>query len=123
MGEVQQFVNINPGEVLMHATDYFSQGYRLVQIGCTQTGELFEMNYTFDKGYSLVNLRFMVAADYEIPSISPVCFSAFLYENEIHDLYGLTIKNMVIDYKGSFYRVRGNAPFRKNVQQNNPEGE
>ena len=113
MGEVQTYINIHPGELLNHVTDYSSQGYRLVQIGCTMKGDRFELNYSFDKAYSFVNLRFDVAEDYELPSISPVYFSAFLYENEIHDLFCITVKNMVIDYRGSFYRVKGKAPFRK----------
>lgn len=113
MGEVQSYININPAELLSHASDFFTAGYRLVQIGCTQKGDRFELNYSFDKDYGFVNLRFDIPPDYEIPSISPICFSAFLYENEIQDLFGLKIKNIVIDYKGSFYRVRGKAPFRK----------
>lgn len=123
MGEVQTYIKINPGELLGHASDYFAAGYRLVQISCTQKGGMFELNYSFDRDYNFVNLRFEVPGDYEVSSISPICFSALFYENEIQDLFGLKIKNMVIDYKGGFYRVKGKAPFRKEqeVKTEQPE--
>ena len=113
MGEVQEYINIDPAELLTLTADYCSKGYRLAQICCTMIGDRFEMNYSFDKAYGFVNLRFSVPGDEDIPSISLIYMSAFLYENEIHDLFGLNIKNIVIDYKGSFYRIKGEAPFRK----------
>ncbi len=117
MGEVQKYLEINPPELLNHVSDYSAHGYRLVQIGCTMKGDLYELNYSFDKEYSFVNLRFAVPQDYEVASISPVYFCAFLYENEIHELFGVKIKNMVIDYRESFYRVKGTAPFKKSAVQ------
>ncbi|HPS59142.1 MAG TPA: NADH-quinone oxidoreductase subunit C [Spirochaetota bacterium] len=124
MGEVQKYININPAELLNHVADYSAQGYRLVQIGCTMKGDRYELNYSFDKDYGFVNLRFDIAQDYEVASISPIYFCAFLYENEIHELFGVMIKNIVVDYKGSFYRVKGTAPFRKSpAPENEPGGE
>jgi len=123
MGEVQEYISIAPAEVLICASDLFSRGYRLVQIGCTQKGGIFELNYSFDKDYRFVNLRFEVPGDGQVPSISPVCFSAFLYENEISELFGLKINNMVIDYGGSFYRVKGRAPFRKGLPESPEDNE
>ena len=122
MGEVQRYIDINPAELLNHVSDYSAQGYRLVQIGCTMKGERYELNYSFDKDYSFVNLRFDVAPDYEVASISPVYFCAFLYENEIHELFGVAIKNIVVDYKGSFYRVKGAAPFKRTAPRNKKDG-
>lgn len=122
MGEVQKYIEINPDELLNHVSDYSARGYRLVQIGCTMKGDRFELNYSFDKDYDFENLRFDVEQDYEVASISPIYFCAFLYENEIHELFGVTIKNIVVDYKGSFYRVKGTAPFKKNTAQKNETG-
>ena len=36
---------------------------------------------------------------------------ALLYENEMHDLFGINVKNMAIDYKGTFYRTAVKTPF------------
>jgi ech hydrogenase subunit D len=34
-----------------------------------------------------------------------------LYENEIHDLFGLVVKDIAIDYGGSLYRTAIKTPF------------
>ena len=38
-------------------------------------------------------------------------FGAFVYENEIHDLYGFTVTGINIDFKGTFYRTTIKHPF------------
>jgi ech hydrogenase subunit D len=37
--------------------------------------------------------------------------NAFLYENEIHDLFGVVVTNISIDYHGTLYRTSIKAPF------------
>jgi ech hydrogenase subunit D len=37
--------------------------------------------------------------------------NAFLYENEIHDLFGVAVTNISIDYHGTLYRTSIKAPF------------
>lgn len=87
-------------------------GYRLVQINCTKLPEQFEVNYSFDKGYAFINLRVTLPLVNDgLLSVSPVYMSAFLYENEIHDLFGINVREMVLDYKGNFYRLAQKAPF------------
>jgi ech hydrogenase subunit D len=95
------------GEVL----EMQGAGYRLVQIGATRN-EMFEVNYSFDKDLKFVNLKIRLADnDREIPSISGIYWSAFLYENELHDLFGLQIRHINIDYQGNFYKVAQPAAF------------
>lgn len=91
----------------------FTGKARLVQIGCTRTGEgQFEVNYSFDENLSFSNFRVVVnSAVDQLPSISGIYWNAFLYENEIHDLFGITVDGMVIDYKGRFYRMAVKQPF------------
>jgi ech hydrogenase subunit D len=36
---------------------------------------------------------------------------AFLYENEIHDLFGVTIRHIAVDYLGTLYRTALMTPF------------
>lgn len=82
------------------------QGYRLVQIGATNLGEQLELNYTFDRDRSMTNLRLQVpAVDGRIPSISSLYWCAFIYENEIHDLFKLNVEAMAVDFHGQFYRT------------------
>ena len=89
----------------------FAEGYRLVQIGCSTLESAYELNFSFDKEYRFKNLRITVAPGEEVPSISAVYPNAFLYENEIHDLFGIIIKNISIDYGGTLYRTAIKAPF------------
>src|SRR5512145_1343852 len=69
------------------------------------------MNYSFDKDRHFRNLRFTVKPGETVPSIGLIYGNAFLYENEIHDLFGITIENMPIDYHGTLYQTRIRAPF------------
>jgi len=56
-------------------------------------------------------LRITVAPDEEIPSITAVYHNAFLYENEIHDLFGLSVKHIAVDYHGTLFRIAISKPF------------
>jgi len=111
MIESQDFRETTPERLIGEVQGMRDAGYRLVQIGATRT-EGFEINYSFDRNLEFVNFKIRLADNTEvIPSISGVYWSAFLYENELHDLFGLNIKNIHIDYQGYFYRVARPAAF------------
>ena len=107
----QELIQIDSSSLLERIYSFFQNGYRLVQIHCTLTPDGFEINYSFDKDNKFVNLRIAIAKDQEILSISNIYWSAFLYENEIADLFGVKIKNIAIDFKGTFYQNSKKAPF------------
>ena len=107
-----QIISIGPGDLVPQALQMKHDGDRLVQIGSTRTKEGYELNYSFGKEYDLVNLRLEVAEDAEVTSISNIYEPAFLYENEIVDLFGVKIKLITLDYKGNLYRIEKEAPFK-----------
>ena len=111
MSEPQEIVPIGKNDLVGRVAQFFAEGYRLVQISCNTLPSAYELNYSFDKDYRFKNLRVTVAPDEEVPSISVIYPNAFLYENEIHDLFGVPIKNIVIDYGGSLYRTAIKTPF------------
>jgi ech hydrogenase subunit D len=111
MSEPQEIIPIEKDALLGAVSDLFAQGYRMVQIGCTTLENAYELNYSFDKDYLFKNLRITAKPEDEIQSISVIYPNAFLYENEIHDLFGIKIKNMSVDYKGAFYRTTIKVPF------------
>lgn len=117
MIEEQEMVAIDKGNLVEMAATLRSSGYRLVQICSTTLSDCYEMNYSFDKDGRFGNLRFTVPPGEAVPSISLIYASAFLYENEIHDLFGITIDNIVTDYHGTLYRVRVPAPFSLQREQ------
>ena len=102
-------------EVLSKAADMSQQGYRLAQMHCTtlkDQAQPYEINYSFAKDLELINLRVVVGEQEILPSISEIFHAAFLYENEIHDLFGLKVESMSIDYDGRLYTTTVPAPFK-----------
>jgi ech hydrogenase subunit D len=87
-------------------------GYRLVQISATRLAEQVELTYSFDRDRRLANLRLQVpAAEARVPSISSIYWCAFLYENELHDLFNLQVDGMAVDFHGHFYETAVKFPF------------
>ena len=107
----QDLIQIDNNSLLEKVYNFFQNGYRLVQIHCSLVDNGFELNYSFDKDNTFTNLRITIDKAQEISSISNIYWSAFLYENEIADLFGVKIKNMVIDFNGTFYQKTKKAPF------------
>jgi ech hydrogenase subunit D len=111
MGEPQEIIPIAKSDLVGAVAQLFAEGYRLVQIGCSTLESAYELNYSFDKEYRFKNLRVTAAPGEEVPSVSAIYQNAFLYENEIHDLFGVVIKNINIDYGGTLYRTAIKTPF------------
>lgn len=107
-----QIISIGPGDLVPTALQMKNDGCRLVQICATRTKTGYELNYSFAKGYDLANVRLEIAEDTEIMSISHIFEPAFLYENEIVDLFGVNIKLISLDYKGNLYRIEKKTPFK-----------
>ena len=112
MSEEQPNVAVTANQLTAEVKSLCEQGWRLVQIGVTSLGELFEINYSFDLDMSFKNLRLHVPAKVaRLPSISGIYWCAFLYENEIHDLFGVTFDGLALDFKGRFYVTAIPFPF------------
>lgn len=107
-----QIMNIEPDELVSKALQIKHNGYRLGQICATRIKEGYELLYSFAKEYEIQHLRLVISEDTEIMSISTVFEPAFLYENEIVDLFGVKIDLISIDYKGQLYRIEKKTPFK-----------
>ena len=108
-------IEVRPVEkqnVLNEATRLHGEGYRLTQMCSTKIEDGYEMIYTFGKGYDLLHLRFTIAAGDKMESISHIFPAAFFYENEIHDLFGVPVEFMTIDYHGGLYRTAEKPPLQ-----------
>ncbi len=105
-------ITIEPGDLVAKAMQLKHDGYRLAQICAVRTKEGYELSYSFGKDYELLNLRLIIGEDTEIMSISEVFGPAFLYENEMVDLFGVKINLISLDYKGKLYRIEQEAPFK-----------
>lgn len=107
-----KITNIGPGSLVSDVLNLKYDGYRLVQICATKIESGYELTYSFAKEYDLKNLRMHISPGTEIMSISNIYQPAFLYENEIHDLFGIHIKMITLDYEGNLYRIKDKAPFK-----------
>ena len=108
----QTFESIPMEALLEKAGEMRKQGYRLVQIGATRLPEHVELTYSFDRESRLTNLRFQVlAAGARVPSISSLYWCAFLYENELHDLFNVQVDGMAVDFHGHLYETNVKFPF------------
>ncbi len=88
------------------------QGSRLVQISATRLPDQLELTYSFDIEGQLTNLRLHVpASEARVPSISSIYWCAFLYENEMHDLFNLQVDGMAVDFHGNLYKTAVKYPF------------
>jgi len=88
------------------------QGRRLVQISAVQLPGAIELTYSFDLDSRLTNLRLSLPGEKpSLPSVSSIYLCAVLYENEIHDLFGVQVDGMAIDFKGNFYKTTVKFPF------------
>lgn len=112
-------------ELLSHVQALKGVGARFVQMHaerCVDDGS-YRLVYTFinvraaqehiaqDGSYAIENLVVEDIDQYqEIPSISSYYPAVFPFENEAHDLFGLAITDMQIDFKGFFYQVSTAEP-------------
>ena len=112
-------------ELLAHVQALKGVGARFVQMHaerCVDDGS-YRLVYTFinvraaqeqiarDGNYAIENLVVEGIDQYqEIPSISSYYPAVFPFENEAHDLFGLAITGMQVDFNGFFYQVSTAEP-------------
>lgn len=92
-------------------------GYRFVTATCVDNNnDTLDILYHFDRDYKLINLRLTIPKDSPVPSISKIYFCALLVENEIKELFGVPIENLLIDYGGHLLLSEG-APDNPMLRQ------
>jgi hypothetical protein len=71
----------------------------------------FEMIWAFAKDGQFETVGEDLETGDEVPSISDFFGAAFLYENEIRELFGLNITGIGVDLKGQLYKTATKVPF------------
>lgn len=119
------YTTVGIDELLPHVQALKRFGARFVQMHaerCVDDGS-YRLVYTFinvraarehiaqDGNYAIENLMVEGIDQYqEIPSISSYYPAVFPFENEAHDLFGLAITDMQVDFNGFFYQVSTAEP-------------
>lgn len=119
------YTTVGIDELLSHVQALKGVGARFVQMHAERNVDdgSYRLVYTFinvraaqehiaqDGSYAIENLVVEGIDQYqEIPSISSYYPAVFPFENEAHDLFGLAITDMQIDFKGFFYQVSTSEP-------------
>lgn len=107
----REIVPVEASQLLPKVKELKSQGYRFLQACATKMDDGIEVMYSFDLDHDLLSLRMNIADDEEIQSISGDYWSAFIYENEMHDLFGIKVANNVLDYNGNFFITAMETPW------------
>ena len=112
MSPEQTFETIPVETLLERVRAFREQGWRLVQISATRLPDQLELTYSFDREKVLANLRLVLpGGEPKVPSISSIFWCAFLYENELHDLFNLEVPGLAVDFHGHFYKTGVKFPF------------
>jgi len=106
----QTFIDIDLHDLLARVQTFKREGYRLAQ-ACASGREELTLLYSFVRDDELVTLRLANTPPAPVDSIGYLYSYAFLYENEMKDLFGVNVVNMNIDYGGHFYDTAVKAPF------------
>lgn len=119
------YTTVGIDELLSHVQALKGVGARFVQMHAERSVDdgTYRLVYTFinvraaqeqiaqDGNYAIENLVVEgIDQCQEIPSISSYYPAVFPFENEVHDLFGLAITDMQIDFKGFFYQVSTAEP-------------
>ena len=119
------YTTVGVDELLSHVQTLKGVGARFVQMHAERNVDdgSYRLVYTFinvraaqehiaqDGSYAIENLVVEGIDQYqEIPSISSYYPAVFPFENEAHELFGLAITDMQIDFKGFFYQVSTAEP-------------
>ena len=106
-------VEITPDELLSNVMAMKHHGLRLSQICCAYSNEKIELSYSFanDLTNDYINLRIVMDKNDEVCSITEFYPYAFLYENEMKELFGVNIHMINLDYNQKLYRLKDETPF------------
>ena len=108
----QVYREIELGELLPEVQKYKAAGWRFAQLcGSTIDGGV-EICYSFcvGSGSQFENLLLNVENGVHVPSITGYYGEAFVFENELHELFGVLVDGISIDFKGNFYRISLTTP-------------
>ena len=115
MQMAQHFEDISIDDILSVAEREHEAHSRFVQVLCINGEEGIDMVYSYqktaDQGYAVHNYRVHgVKPETHIPSVTKFYLVAFPFENEAHDLFGVQVDDIAIDFKGGFYKVAMDKP-------------
>lgn len=106
-------------------SDLKQRDYRFVQICATTLEDSCELLYAFIVPDAvdgcLTGLTVNVPDGMPVPSITELYPAAFVFENETHDLFGVNIYGINLDFQGEFYKVSQKFPMNPRAAEGQPD--
>ena len=112
MRENYELKFLSPDQITIKAHSLRNKGARLSQICSVRTKGGYDLFYSYVLGDLFKNYKVSIAEDTEIESITAIFPNAFLYENEMSELFGIKIKYIALDYKNKLYDIAVETPFK-----------
>lgn len=105
---------IQAADILRIARERKAAGRRFVECHANRPykDDRLEVTWSFanDDDQTVEVCEAFIQKDEAVDSVSHLYPCAFPFENEMHDLYGVTVRDLLIDYQGGFYRLHFDAP-------------
>ena len=108
MSATYEFVETGTDRLVASAAALKEAGMRFMACHAQRADEgRFDLTYAFveDATGRIVSLQMNIASDEVVPSVGSLFPVAFMFENEMHDLYGVNVDGITIDFDGQFYHL------------------
>ena len=99
-----KFIDFTLADITRVKEEKLADGWRAVQVLCTSCEDGIEIVYSYTKDDVMENyIVHGITKDDTVPSITDAYIGMFPFENEAHDLFGVNVEGIAIDFGGKFY--------------------
>ena len=106
-----KFIDFTIDDITPVKEQKLADGWRAVQVLCTNCEDGIEILYSYTKDDVMENyIVHGVTKQDTIPSITDAFIGMFPFENEAHDLFGVHVEGIAIDFNGKFYDLAEPEP-------------
>ncbi len=93
-------------------------GWHLVQLCGSTIDKGVQVLYTFVRGRECESFLIEVPDGTALPTVTDSYPAAFIFENELQDLYGIRIEGLKPDFQGNLYKISVPVPMDPRVREN-----
>jgi hypothetical protein len=106
-----KFIDFTLDDITRVKEEKLADGWRAVQVLCTNCEDGIEILYSYTKDNVMENyIVHGVTKQDTVPSITDAFIGMFPFENEAHDLFGVNVEGIAIDFGGKFYDLAQPEP-------------
>jgi len=124
---MENIKEIKKEELAAEGKKFLDAGGKFVTAVCNDAGDKLEVTYFFsqNRGIELHGLRYKVAKDEEVTSLSNITLATVLIDNEMKELFGLKMQGLAIDYGGHLLLAQDSpvTPLLKTKKKDESKGE